>query len=78
MENLMNKPLIAVVTLALSLTPICYAEDWPSDPFLVVQGRAEIEVPPEKATVKLNVVAFEKESVAFAECKQLRMMSGKQ
>ena len=66
----MNRPLIAVATLALSLMPICYAEDWPIDPFLVVQGRAEIGVPPEEATVKLNVVAFEKESEVAVETVQ--------
>lgn len=67
----MYKPLITLAIVMLAIVPVSYAEDWPSIPFLVVEGDAFVEVPPEKATIELQVVAFAKESeVAVATIQQ--------
>ena len=58
----MRKSLTILFLILLAIPQVTFSDDWPSDPFLVVEGKAQIEVPPEQATIKLNVVAFEKES----------------
>jgi uncharacterized protein len=58
----MRKPLTTLFLIILTMPQAAFSDDWPSDPFLVVEGEARIEVPPELATIELHVVAFEKES----------------
>lgn len=63
-DSLMYKKLITFVFLALIISPLSIGAELPTVPFVVAKGEANMEVPPDKATIKLQVVAFEKESEA--------------
>ena len=60
----MKIPLLALFLVVLTHTHAAHSEEWTSEPFLVAKGTAEIDVPPERATVTLYVTSFEKESEA--------------
>ncbi len=60
----MLKPFTVLSLLTLFFMPLVHAEGWPNVPFLIAEGDARVDVPPEKATIQLRVVAFAKESEA--------------
>ena len=60
----MCKLLVALSFLTIVVVPLASANDWPNVPFLIAEGDARVDVPPEKATIELQVVAFERKSEA--------------
>ena len=60
----MHKLPVLLFLLMIAALPLANAQDWPGGPFLIAEGDARVDVPPEKATIELRVVAFAKESEA--------------
>ncbi len=51
------------------------ADSFPPIPFLMVEGHAKAEVPPDKATMNINVSAFDPQSAVAAETVQKQLVA---
>ncbi len=51
-----------IVSLCILIAPSVSANSWPDFPIIVAEGRALLEVAPEKVDVRLEVIAFDEDS----------------
>lgn len=64
--------LTAVLAIAGSIPAA--ASEFPQFPFLLVEGKAKVDVRPDKATLRIYLSAFDKESVAAVETLQEQLI----
>lgn len=66
--------LLAVAPLFFALLfPSASRADWPQFPFVHVEGEASVDVPPDRATIRVSVTTFHRESEVALETLQVQL-----
>jgi hypothetical protein len=74
MEGGSMRILLAVTPLFLGLLlPSTSRADWPQFPFVHVEGEAKVDVPPDKATIRVSLTTFHRESEVGMETLQVQL-----